>query len=138
MKSTDWIPVMTAAKLTGMWYQTLYNAIRAGKLPCRLESIPQARVRVKDVRALKAKLAPTYMLNRLKTQCPRGHAYTEANTYVYKNRRDCRICIRVRQRGRYVPRRIYASGSIINRASEKVVRHRTTLEEGDTRHGPGH
>jgi hypothetical protein len=27
-----------------------------------------------------------------RTHCPRGHEYTAANTYVYKNRRNCRAC----------------------------------------------
>lgn len=31
-----------------------------------------------------------------KTHCPRGHEYTPDNTYVYKNRRDCKRCIRIR------------------------------------------
>ncbi|MBF6254453.1 HNH endonuclease [Nocardia farcinica] len=31
-----------------------------------------------------------------KTRCPRGHEYSPDNTYVYKNRRDCKRCIRIR------------------------------------------
>lgn len=30
--------------------------------------------------------------NAHKTHCPRGHEYTEENTYVHGNKRHCRIC----------------------------------------------
>ncbi|MGR6922525.1 HNH endonuclease [[Actinomadura] parvosata] len=30
--------------------------------------------------------------NRLKTHCPRGHAYDDANTYVHQGWRHCRTC----------------------------------------------
>lgn len=30
--------------------------------------------------------------NAVKTHCPRGHAYTTTNTYVYRGRRSCRAC----------------------------------------------
>jgi hypothetical protein len=30
--------------------------------------------------------------NAVKTHCPAGHEYNQANTYVYKNRRNCRRC----------------------------------------------
>lgn len=36
--------------------------------------------------------------NRKVTHCLEGHEYTEENTYLYDNRRDCRICIRTRSR----------------------------------------
>src|SRR5688572_14187578 len=36
--------------------------------------------------------------NAIKTHCPRGHAYTPMNTYVYMNRRNCRTCSRGRKR----------------------------------------
>lgn len=32
--------------------------------------------------------------NARKTHCPRGHAYSPKNTYVYRNRRNCRTCTR--------------------------------------------
>lgn len=32
--------------------------------------------------------------NRSKTHCSKGHAYNEANTYLYKGGRYCRICHR--------------------------------------------
>ncbi len=34
--------------------------------------------------------------NTVKTHCPHGHEYTVDNTYVYKGRRNCRMCIKVR------------------------------------------
>lgn len=34
--------------------------------------------------------------NARKTECLRGHPFTEANTYVYKNRRTCRTCAALR------------------------------------------
>lgn len=30
--------------------------------------------------------------NMYKTYCPKGHEYTEENTYVYRGRRSCRVC----------------------------------------------
>lgn len=33
-------------------------------------------------------------INAKKTSCPRGHEYTEANTYSRLNRRQCRACTR--------------------------------------------
>jgi hypothetical protein len=35
---------------------------------------------------------PAQALMRLKTHCPRGHAYDEANTYFYRGSRTCRKC----------------------------------------------
>jgi len=37
--------------------------------------------------------------NKLKTHCPQGHEYNEANTYNSNNRRYCRTCLGVRQHG---------------------------------------
>lgn len=34
------------------------------------------------------------------THCPKGHAYDEANTRVYKNNRRCRACARDRERAK--------------------------------------
>lgn len=31
-------------------------------------------------------------LNARKTHCPQGHAYDEANTYVFRGSRNCRTC----------------------------------------------
>lgn len=31
-----------------------------------------------------------------KTHCPAGHAYSPENTYIYRNRRNCRACARER------------------------------------------
>lgn len=33
-------------------------------------------------------------------ECPRGHAYTDENTYHGRTGRDCRTCHRERERGR--------------------------------------
>jgi hypothetical protein len=33
-------------------------------------------------------------MHALKTHCPKGHAYTESNTYIYRNQRTCRACNR--------------------------------------------
>lgn len=32
------------------------------------------------------------LFNKLKTHCPRGHEYSEENTYHYKNERMCKEC----------------------------------------------
>ena len=37
-------------------------------------------------------------INARKTECDHGHPYTEANTYWWNGRRDCRTCIRRRVR----------------------------------------
>jgi hypothetical protein len=34
----------------------------------------------------------TGVLNRSKTECPRGHFYDEENTRIYKGKRNCRQC----------------------------------------------
>lgn len=36
--------------------------------------------------------------NSVKTNCPAGHPYDEANTYVYKGKRNCRACGREKYR----------------------------------------
>jgi hypothetical protein len=36
--------------------------------------------------------------NAAKTHCPQGHAYTEDNTYLYRNMRMCKACRREVQR----------------------------------------
>jgi hypothetical protein len=50
------------------------------------------------------------MINRSKTHCLRGHAYTEENTYSYMRRygrmtRQCRICNHEREQARWRNRR---------------------------------
>jgi len=41
-------------------------------------------------------------INARKTHCPKGHEYTEANTYWYQGRlRRCRACDRLRPQRRY-------------------------------------
>lgn len=44
------------------------------------------------------------------TQCPYGHPYDAANTYVYRNQRSCRICRNARARRAYHQRRALALG----------------------------
>lgn len=34
---------------------------------------------------------------RAKTRCPRGHTYTEANTYTHNEKRQCRKCRQIRK-----------------------------------------
>lgn len=36
--------------------------------------------------------------NASKTHCPRGHAYSEENTYAHRGSRHCRECCRARRR----------------------------------------
>ena len=31
-----------------------------------------------------------------RTHCPQGHEYSEENTYIYENTRNCRVCQRIR------------------------------------------
>lgn len=35
-----------------------------------------------------------------RTECPNGHPYDEANTYLYRGKRQCRACRTVRDRSR--------------------------------------
>ena len=41
---------------------------------------------------------PSNALNKGKDTCPKGHKYTEENTYLYKNRRYCIQCKKERIR----------------------------------------
>ena len=43
--------------------------------------------------------------NRLKTHCPRGHEYTEPNTYCTKDGRTCLTCKKARARAEYEAKR---------------------------------
>lgn len=40
-----------------------------------------------------------------RTHCPKGHEYTQANTYVWRGMRDCRECSRIRDRKRAARKR---------------------------------
>jgi hypothetical protein len=51
--------------------------------PAHLEPVPQ---RLNMIRA------GAGAANARKTHCPQGHEYTDDNTYLYLNRRNCRAC----------------------------------------------
>lgn len=36
--------------------------------------------------------------NAVKTECPRGHSYSEENTYLHKGKRSCRACAAIVQK----------------------------------------
>lgn len=38
--------------------------------------------------------------NKIKTHCPHGHEYTPENTAIYAGRRNCKTCIKNRNRNR--------------------------------------
>lgn len=40
-------------------------------------------------------------VQRAVTHCPKGHPYSEANTYRYRGTRECRACVRDRKREAY-------------------------------------
>lgn len=40
-----------------------------------------------------------------KTHCPQGHPYNEVNTYNYRGRRSCRICIKATSKAFYLKKR---------------------------------
>ena len=42
---------------------------------------------------------------RLKTHCPKGHAYTEDNVYHYGTRRHCKACAKARSSARWQQRK---------------------------------
>lgn len=44
-------------------------------------------------------------LNRVKTQCPQGHLYDEANTRVIGGRRYCKMCVNERSLAYYYKRK---------------------------------
>jgi hypothetical protein len=48
-------------------------------------------------------------LNKGKPTCPRGHEYTEKNTYWYKERRICRECRRLYRKLRTAKEKIKKS-----------------------------
>ena len=45
--------------------------------------------------------------NSIKTHCPRGHAYDSLNTYVHRNKRYCRICVRAAKVRHRASRRVH-------------------------------
>lgn len=47
--------------------------------------------------------------NKEKVICPKGHLYSKDNTYIYKNRRFCRICKRLQEK----KHRVYIGGKRI-------------------------
>ena len=46
--------------------------------------------------------------NKVKTHCPQGHPYDEANTRFYRGKRHCRKCEAAAQRRRYAMRKVGA------------------------------
>ena len=47
----------------------------------------------------RADMSPAGLVNRLKTNCPKGHPYDEKNTYISRRgSRSCRACINERDR----------------------------------------
>jgi hypothetical protein len=69
--------------------------------PAHLEAVPPS------VNRLRSKTPPS--LNVLKTHCPYGHPYDEANTYVTPaGYRQCRICTRRRNREAAARRKVAA------------------------------
>ena len=46
---------------------------------------------------------------RMKSHCPADHEYTEANTYLYRGRRNCRACAKARSAAFYAASRVAAS-----------------------------
>lgn len=37
-------------------------------------------------------------INARKTHCPRGHEYTAETTYLHRNQRHCKVCLKMRDR----------------------------------------
>jgi hypothetical protein len=58
--------------------------------PAHLEAIPHSE----NIRRGKSPSA----LNRLKTHCKRGHAYTQENTHIHNGERHCRTCWKINAR----------------------------------------
>jgi hypothetical protein len=54
---------------------------------------PHTSSRVRNVTQVERRIDPAHV-NALKRECPRGHPYDEANTYVRPDRgsRSCRAC----------------------------------------------
>jgi hypothetical protein len=53
-------------------------------------------------------------INAQKEHCPKGHAYTKENTYIYRNQRRCRECNRLRSAALYRARRLKGNGVPVN------------------------
>jgi HNH endonuclease len=58
--------------------------------PLHLEQVPQAENHARGL--AKHNLAAAYAAKRARTHCNKGHEFTEQNTYVWDNRRHCRVC----------------------------------------------
>lgn len=59
-----------------------------------------------------ARRGDAWKVNGLKTHCPRGHAYSPENTWVYRGSRFCKACDRIRgiaYRARLKARKLAAS-----------------------------
>lgn len=63
--------------------------------------------------------------NALKTECKHGHAFTEENTYIGKNGRNCRKCHAIRELARYQPKppkTVCKNGHAFNEANTQIRR----------------
>jgi len=83
------------------------SASRAAALMMALYGLmsPRRQEQIKHSLAL-WKLRPVE--RRFRHHCLRGHAYDEANTYIYDGKRDCRKCRNMRARQSHQRRKQYA------------------------------
>ena len=77
-------------------------------------------------------------INARKTHCKRGHEFTEENSRTKDGRRECRVCIRIRQRVQWAAgKRKRGADKQTSRFCVKCRRHTRVyrrLDEGRSRH----